>query len=143
MEQILAVSGSCSPVTADQIERALAKGYTEIAVDPSRLLSEESSVQETARLVETALGALSAKPGVILHTCKGPGDPRIAQTKRFLERLGYGAREAAQALSQRLGASLGELLRALVEKTGIRRAVVAGETPQGLRLRRWASSHLR
>jgi uncharacterized protein YgbK (DUF1537 family) len=123
VDRILVASGSCSPVTARQIEWALANGFMEVAIDPVRLLQAEGAgvlrpVWEA--ILESAMGGLLEGRSVILHICRGPDDPRLAATTEWLARRGEpgGAR--------RLGTLLGRLLRDLLELSDVRRAVVAG-----------------
>lgn len=109
VNQILAVSGSCSPVTDRQIARAVGGGFAEFSLDPARLLEEgDNTVDFVAVLAATAAGR-----SVVLHTSRGPADAR-AQRRLTAE-------ECA-----RLGAALGRLLDRLLAETGLSRAVVCG-----------------
>jgi uncharacterized protein YgbK (DUF1537 family) len=120
VEQIVVVSGSCSPVTARQIKWAVGAGFVEIALDPVRLLQtkEDTAARETP--LREALHALHQGRSVILHTCLGPDDPRLAATRALLSRSGE------SKSGRKLGQTLGHLLKALLEQSQVRRAVVAG-----------------
>jgi uncharacterized protein YgbK (DUF1537 family) len=97
--RLLVLSGSCSPTTEAQIRWALAHGFTGFHVDPR--------VSNDADLLRAAEAALSAGTSVILYTALSEAD-----------RVGGGG--------DNLGRRLGALLRELVLRSGIRRAVVAG-----------------
>jgi uncharacterized protein YgbK (DUF1537 family) len=126
-DRMIVVSGSCSPATRDQVERALARGFAGVAVDASRLSDPETAADERAAVMRRALEALADAPGVILATAAGPDDPRIATTMRW----GGDRGEAPQATRTRLGEQLGMILRALLEASRIRRVVVAGGDTSG------------
>ena len=112
------VSGSCSPVTDRQIRRAVEAGFAEIALDTAALVHPRSRPAEMDRVLNTVL-SLSAPRGVILHTARGPRDPRLADTQRLLKR--FRLQSAAT-----LGTILGELLSRVLERTGWTRGAIAG-----------------
>jgi len=58
----------------------------------------------------------------VMFSAHGPDDPAIPATNGHLERLGLDPR----SVGARLGAQQGRILRALLEQTGLTRAVVAG-----------------
>jgi uncharacterized protein YgbK (DUF1537 family) len=116
---LVVVSGSCSPVTERQIRWALKAGFAEIAVDTAALVRPQSRAPEVNRILKTAALSCSAHRSVIIHTARGPNDPRLAGTRRALKRLGLRS-EAT------LGALLGELLATLLNHTGWTRGVVTG-----------------
>lgn len=122
VEQIAIVSGSCSPVTARQIDWAEANGFGVVALDTERLIAPETDAAARAAALSAAREHGEAGRSVIVHAGRGPDDPRIAATLRRLERLG----ETEERGRRRIGQALGEILRLALERTGIRRAVVAG-----------------
>lgn len=126
VEQLIVVSGSCSPVTGKQIEWALAHGFSGIELDAARLADAEHASSEREAAVRKSLNALAAGRSVILHTATGPDDPRITKAERT---------SAARPLGKRLGEQLGLILRELLEKTQLRRAVVAGGDTAGFTTR--------
>jgi len=99
VDRLVVLSGSCSPVTGDQIRWALANGFAGVKVDP------EQSPEIASR---AARAALAAGRSVVLYTALGPQDRQAG---------GYG---------EELGERLGLLLRQLTGSTGVRRAVIAG-----------------
>jgi uncharacterized protein YgbK (DUF1537 family) len=108
VERLLVISGSCSPVTAAQIDTALANGYTGIALNVAGLVDRAGSASEVSRAVEAAREALAQGRSCVLYTARGP--------------LGGGAEAGGDAL----GRALGEILRELVLTTGLPRVLLAG-----------------
>lgn len=126
VEQIIVVSGSCSPVTGKQIEWALAHGFSGIELNTAKLADAEHASGERESAVRKSLDALAIGRSIILHTAMGPDDPRITMTER---------KSAARPLGERLGEQLGLMLRTLLETAGLRRVVVAGGDTAGFTTR--------
>lgn len=126
-ERIAVVSGSCSPVTARQIDRAEAEGFVCLRADATKLVIPEFATQEIARLRGMALSALGGGRSVLICTARGPQDAAIAQLDAFIRDH---ALDPAQALS-RIGEGLGVLLRDLIAMAGLRRVAVAGGDTSG------------
>ncbi|WP_438482601.1 four-carbon acid sugar kinase family protein [Oleiharenicola lentus] len=95
---LLVLSGSCSPVTAGQIEWALAHDFIGIKFDPAT---------EISALLTDVTAALKSGRHTIVYTSLGEKD-------------------SAPVSADQLGAKLGALARAAIETTGIRRLVIAG-----------------
>lgn len=117
--RIAAVSGSCSPVTADQIAHAEAHGFAAIAIDPRAALDPDEWARERGRAVERAVAALGEGRDPLVHSARGPDDPAVAA---FREATGG----RAEAVNARLGEGLGQILAAILCETGIGRAAIAG-----------------
>jgi len=94
---LLAVSGSCSPVTVEQIEWALAHGFTGIAWEPK---ADQSS------LVAAAVAALRTGRNVVVYTHLGGSVTALP--------------------SHELGTHLGRLTRAILSSVRLTRLAVAG-----------------
>ncbi len=125
-ERILVVSGSCSPVTARQIEWGLANGFVGVPLDTARLTDTEAIEAVAHETVRSALTAWERGQSIIVHTCLGPEDPRLGKTGVGRWALGVGPQNGAP-----LGKTLGRVLGALIAETGCRRAVVAGGDTSG------------
>jgi 3-oxoisoapionate kinase len=98
VDRLIVISGSCSPATERQIRRAVSDGFAGIRIDAA---APEQSLDE-------GLAALSQGSSVALYTALGPQD-------------------CAGALrGEELGCRLGILLRKLLLRSGVRRAVIAG-----------------
>ncbi|GBF75615.1 type III effector [Paenibacillus sp. 598K] len=125
--QTLILSGSCSPVTARQLDYALAHGFAGIRLAVPELLDAATSEAATAGVREQALRLLGQGWSVILYTAMGPDDPEVARTRERLTRIGIQPEES----SRRLGPVLGGLATELIEACGLRRLVVAGGDTSG------------
>ena len=120
--RLAAVSGSCSPVTAEQIDRAEAAGFEPIAIDAARAVDGDAWDRECARAEALALASLGGGRSPIVATARGPGDPAIAACDRARDAAGV----SAEDFNARVGAGLGGLLDRLLRATGVGRAVIAG-----------------
>ena len=70
VEQLVAISGSCSPVATRQISRAIEEGFAEIPLQPARLV-DPNGRKEIGVAVEEALTVLGTGRSLVLHTCCG------------------------------------------------------------------------
>jgi uncharacterized protein YgbK (DUF1537 family) len=122
VDQVLAVSGSCSPVTDRQIAWALAHGFAEIPLDTVGMLQSSSLDAEIASIVQRAATKLVAGRSVIVHTSRGPEDSRIAGTKRLAE---------GGLTAERLGGILGRILQAVLRMRRVERVAVTGGDTSG------------
>jgi uncharacterized protein YgbK (DUF1537 family) len=111
VDRIVVVSGSCSPVTDRQIAWALDNGFGEVALLTDLLADPITAPAEEARAHAQAVAILATGRSVIIHTSRGPADPRITHSGNS----GPG-----------LGRSLGRILARVLQWTGIERAVIAG-----------------
>jgi len=98
---LLVVSGSCSPVTAGQIDHAMAHGFEGIALAPDA---------SNERVVTTAaLAALRSGRHTVVYSSRRPQDQAAGPTPASV-----------------LGSALGRLARTAVEHAGVRRVVLSG-----------------
>ncbi|MEQ1952144.1 four-carbon acid sugar kinase family protein [Mesorhizobium sp. CN2-181] len=112
VDRLAVVSGSVSPTTERQIQHAGSDGFQTIPVDPIDLLF--MGEQATDRAVAAGLAALSSGRSALLYTALGPEADRGAEIDRD-----EGARN-------RIGLALGDILRQLVVRQKLKRAVIAG-----------------
>lgn len=108
VDAVLALSGSCSPVTAGQIEWALANGYAEVKIDAARLLDAAAGGPAQLEYARAAVEALRRGRSVVAYTALGP------------------LKSGAAAHGDDLGVAMGQLLREIVLQSGVRRVVLAG-----------------
>lgn len=123
--RMIVVSGSVSPVTALQIDWALANGFETISLDAARVIGGDGAAMQDA--LGAALDALSTGHDPLIVTARGPDDPAIAAMRTAAHRLGV-AEDVANA---RIGEALGRLLASLLKTTGLRRAVISGGDTSG------------
>lgn len=126
VEQIVAVSGSCSSVTASQVEWAVAHGWGEIALQTEMLVNAAKCENEIKRIVHEATKVLSSGRSVVLHTCRGPQDERLPATAKALRNRPDGAGSA-----EVLGTIMGHILRAILQATHLTRVAVTGGDTSG------------
>lgn len=118
VEQLVVMSGSASPTTAEQIGWAQAHGFEALRINVPRLLDPQTHAAEAERLLGQALIALERGASVLFYSAQGPDDPAIAAARV--------AEQAAQQLGRHLGELQGRLLRELLERSSVRRICVAG-----------------
>lgn len=117
--QIVVISGSASPVSAEQIDWAEANGFCAIRLDSAALVDPDAANSAREAAIAPALMALGSGRSVVLYSAHGSDDPAIAATKA---RLPAGANAG-----QQLGTQQGLVLRALLERVPeLRRVCVAG-----------------
>lgn len=113
VERVFAVSGSCSPVTANQIARATERdGFARLRVDPVELVGSEAALDAA---VAAGVALLDRGRDVLLLTAEGPDDMAALPAGRD-----------RGAFNDQLGTALGHVLREVLARSGVRRAVVAG-----------------
>ena len=127
---VLILSGSVSPVTASQIEWATKNGFEEIAVE-AKALETENADAYIAAYQNRMVALLRAGKNVILHTAKGPEDPRIRQIRSFLDIKGWDPPASRTYTAVRFGEILGRSARGVLEQFRVERLVIAGGDTSG------------
>lgn len=122
---LLVLSGSVSPITEEQIRWAVGRGFAEIAVAPEALETEDVRSFVTVYR-DQMLHYLQAGQSVILHTAKGPNDPRINQIRQFLNTIGWNDQRKRAFTAQRFGEVLGKSAREVLNIHPLQRLVIAG-----------------
>ena len=126
VDQIAIVSGSCSPVTGNQIDYAVANGFAEVALDPVEFADPSLVEGAITKGIEAGLSAMADGKSVILHTGRGPGDPRIAKTTDYLKSQGYNDLDIKLKSGEVFGTALGCILKGILKQSGLKRAATAG-----------------
>ncbi|MEM7657220.1 MAG: four-carbon acid sugar kinase family protein [Bacteroidota bacterium] len=121
-DQMLAVAGSCSPVTDRQIAHVLQLGFADLPLQVDQLLDASAAESEIQRVLAAALAAISAGKSPMIYSARGPQDPSIQQMQGQLGISGAG---------KRIGEALGRLTRSLLEQSNLRRVMVAGGDTSG------------
>lgn len=127
VDKIAVVSGSVSAVTAAQIAWAEAHGFGLVALDPVAVIDPGLQGSEIARVTEAALAILSGGHSVLVHSARGPGDPRLPAFRAALERSGL----PSDTANRRIGEALGVVLAALWQRTALGRLVASGGDTSG------------
>jgi len=110
---VLIGSGSCSPVTTEQIAWALKHGFFEVTLSAAKLAMNRSVLPEINRAADAAAKMLRAGRSVIVHTARRGADKRVAEKLKG-------------NTAQVLGAALGKVLRGALERGRVRRVCMAG-----------------
>ncbi len=111
VDRIAILSGSVSPTTERQIQYALDCGFECVAVDP-RTLMDGANSSSIPDIVSRAVGLMNDGRSIVIYTAKGA-------TTDISVSLNPEAREG-------VGAALGQILSRIVQRTGVRRAIIAG-----------------
>jgi uncharacterized protein YgbK (DUF1537 family) len=126
VDRVLAVSGSASPLSALQIDAALAAGFIDLPVDARALVAGDDSHAARQALVDAACAALDAGRSVMLHTARGPQDPRIDSMLSALQADGLTREQARHEGGRRLGQRLGEVVDAVLRRVALPRLLLSG-----------------
>ncbi|MDP0929339.1 four-carbon acid sugar kinase family protein [Paracoccus onubensis] len=138
-DRIVAVSGSVSPVTARQLDWAGRNGFTLLAFDASAACADPWILAaEEARLIDAAIQAAEHGASPLVHSASGHDGPEIARFRAALARGGVDPGTA----NRRVGEALGRILDAVLQRTGIRRAVISGGDTSGHGMRQLGLSAL-
>ena len=124
--QLLAVSGSASPLSALQVDAALAAGFADFPGDAAALVAESGWQDSVATLTGRVITALREGKSVMLHTARGPQDPRIAAMLDSLMARGVSRDQARHEGGRLLAQRLGEVVDAVLRAAPLRRLVLSG-----------------
>jgi uncharacterized protein YgbK (DUF1537 family) len=127
VERIVAVSGSCSPVTAGQIAFAEQNGFSGIRLDAARAVDIAEWEKELGRAKDRALAAIGEGKDPLVFTATGPEDPAVARMASAIKASGHPAGE----INDRVGAGLGRILDRVIREARLERAVIAGGDTSG------------
>jgi len=113
VKQILAGSGSCSPVTQKQIAHAVKNDFAEVALNATALASAAKRSLEIERATAATAKLLRAGRSVIVHTTRGGAQKHVAAKLKA-------------TTGHVLGTALGKVLRAALGQTCALRLCIAG-----------------
>ena len=99
---LLVVSGSCSPITAQQIAYAKSIGFEEVIIDSAKICDTNIVEQN---IYDSANNLLQQQKNIIVHT---------------------GTKESNNLSAEKLGTALGEIAKAAAEQSLVKRILVAG-----------------
>ncbi|WP_245818941.1 four-carbon acid sugar kinase family protein [Marivita hallyeonensis] len=127
VDQLFAVSGSCAPTTAAQIDHAQAKGFEILDFDAAQAVDPNALQAETDRVRQTSLQLLSEGRDVLVTSARGPNDPSLARMSEAINRAGISNAQA----NEYLGQALGNLVADIRLATGLPRAAIGGGDTSG------------
>jgi uncharacterized protein YgbK (DUF1537 family) len=129
-ENMLVVSGSCSPVTAKQIEYAVAHGFAAIALDTVALAETMTAHISSSTIIEKYINdtVTLIKKGtpVIIHTSLGANDARIEKTYNALAKTAMSRQDILSKTAQIYGLALGTIAIGVASQTKLQRLIIAG-----------------
>lgn len=126
--QIVAVSGSVSPTTAQQIAWSCRNGFAGIRLDARAACGTATDLaQAEAQAVTAALAAIAQGQSPLIHTAAGPDDPAVAALRQAVVSSGA----TMDVVNERIGAALGRVLDTILRQAGLRRAVISGGDTSG------------
>lgn len=105
---MLVLSGSCSPVTAAQIEWATANGFKEVVLDIEQLRKNDKKAMGS--VIWDAITHLQKEKSVIIHS------NGTVKTKRSNKNIS----------AQTIGTALGEIAREIAAQLAFQRLIIAG-----------------
>lgn len=127
VDQVLVVSGSASKLSAMQIEAALDVGFREVAIDVEALTIGPDTAAAEAHLVSEVVSTLASGASVVMHTARGPSDPRVARLIQGLQVVrGVGPEQARLQSGRLVSERLGIVVDAIVRRHQLRRLVLSG-----------------
>ncbi|KRF10298.1 hypothetical protein ASG89_00095 [Paenibacillus sp. Soil766] len=124
---LLVISGSCSPVTEEQIEHALQAGFVGIRVPIIELIMSETREAARVKMQLEAQEWLSQGKHVVIYSARGLSDESIEATRKVMAAEGIRSEDS----SRLLGTALGSIAKELVGQLGIQRMLIAGGDTSG------------
>ena len=131
VEQIVVITGSCSPVNDRQIAWAEQHGFETLALNSARLIDVSTSQSEVQFVIQSALERLNRGANLILHTSRGPNDPRIALAIESMRAMGLSELEIRLQSGRLLGPKLGQVLNGILSEKWFSRVGIAGGDTSG------------
>jgi uncharacterized protein YgbK (DUF1537 family) len=125
-DRVLAVSGSASKLTAMQIDAALAAGFIELPVSARQVVDDAAWPAARAEIVARAAGQLAQGQSVLLHTARGPTDPRIDEMIDALAMQGMSRGQTKHEGGRTLGVRLGQIVQDILARVPLRRVLLSG-----------------
>lgn len=121
VDRTIVLSGSCSPVTDRQISWALEYGFAEVAIDTRRLADQRENTDELIRVAKQVVSLLDSNQSIIVHTSRGPNDPRLLASQQ----------NPRQITTTTLGAALAQILYEVLSVRSVVRVAIAGGDTAG------------
>ena len=126
VQKVLAISGSASALSALQIDAAIKAGFADVPVDASALVDAHRWEAASSKLVSSVLALLQQGRSVMLHTARGPADPRIEAMISSLVSPGTSKAQAIHGGGRLLGMRLGLIVQAILLAAPLHRLVLSG-----------------
>jgi len=118
VSQILVMSGSASPMTAQQIAWAADNGFDTLRAPAGELVDPAQANAAIEELLDRAGKSLAPGRSLVMYSASGPDDPSLGATRALMP--------AGESTARALGKAMGRMTRALLERYAVRRVVIAG-----------------
>ena len=126
VDRVLAISGSASRLSAQQIDSALTAGFADLPVDAVALVDEARWQDELGQITAAASALLKRGHSVMLHTARGPDDARIEAMIGSLQACGLTREQAKHEGGRTLGMRLGLVAREILSRVPLERLLLSG-----------------
>jgi len=126
VEQVLVVSGSASKLSETQIQTAIDAGFREVVIDVEALTIGPETAAAEKQLVRDVIAALADGASVVMHTARGPDDPRVARLIQALRARGCTPEQARHQSGRMVAEQLGTVVNEIVRSHPLRRLVLSG-----------------
>ena len=118
VSQILVMSGSASPMTAQQIAWARDNGFDTLRAPAEDLVEPTRANAAIEGLLDRAGKSLASGRSLVVYSASGPDDPSLSATRARVP--------AGESTARSLGKAMGLMTRTLLERYAVRRVVIAG-----------------
>lgn len=125
VNRVLALSGSASTLSAQQIKTAVEAGFADLPLDAAALVGENGD-KTVGAVVADAAALLLGGRSVMMHTARGPDDPRIARMLDAMQANGLSREKAKHQGGRLLGVRLGTLVRGILQAVPLKRLLLSG-----------------
>lgn len=122
-DKMVITSGSCSPVTAGQIDHMEKLGHQAVRIDTSRLIDPSQREDEIKALHNRAGTIFSNNKVPLFYTAKGPDDPMIRKTKKLAVEN--------NSFNEMMAGAQAQVIKRLFDEFGKMRVVVVGGDTSG------------
>jgi uncharacterized protein YgbK (DUF1537 family) len=126
VDRVLALSGSASKLSAQQIDAAIVAGFADVPIDAKALVDEAGWSRAADEIIAAATTLLQRGRSVILHTARGPDDGRIDAMIGALQAKGLTREQAKHEGGRMLGRRLGHIARAILHAVPLQRLLLSG-----------------
>ena len=124
---IAVASGSCSPMSAAQIDWARDNGFHTARLDIASCLDAVRWATEVERHVRNAVAQLLRGVSPVIYSAQGPDDPAVTEFDATAKAAGFTREQAAR----KIGETLAEIMRQILDRSPVTRIVVAGGDSSG------------
>jgi len=127
-QQIAVVSGSCSPVSGEQINWARSKNeFIVERLNIEACLNHTTREREIQRVETLATKAIRDKKSPVIFSAEGPSDPAVLSFDTIAVKYGLTKGEASRCI----GTCLAQIMKNLLDRESLSRVVIAGGDSSG------------